>query len=441
MTENDIDLKAYAFVPKIIEIKELNSTKTSNEALKGSIAEREITDLSDILDNIPAIVMQYFSDLSDRKIYVIIKGIKYGFYESDYKEFYKFIYKIHELKNLSDIVSIEYITEKVLLWIVDIYIHQFSTENLNTYLSNIIDNDINKYTFYYPILNIDIEEEFLIGDAQITYFTKEYFNQLFEKKNSANITDKEFNELYRKYEGRVFVAVEVKAERKLASKIAYEKACYAIDILKLTSSTVSIPFEKCFLELESKIPLKYEYISFKNDNQFDISFHTKVNKNHQAIYKSEMIKGIMPLFNQFGKLFKSTLDLENILKHSIIFCSKCISEDDLHLRISKLIMILESIFLKDNETNRMVIKCKTRFLSFNSSSNFEYNNKLKLVLDNMYEIRHNMTHKSIRVYIDNNELRTFQIELIDTLFRLSKKSRFYKTKDKLIDYLDEKLNT
>ncbi|WP_027373250.1 MULTISPECIES: hypothetical protein [Chryseobacterium] len=437
MNDNDFELKAYTFVPQIIEIRDESFKKFEDVSLKGSLSTREITDLSDLINNSIAIVTQYFSDLSDRKIFIFSKGIRYGFSELNYKEFYEFIYQFNEHKGLSDLVSIEYLKEKVLIWIVDIYKNKFSKEGLLNYLNRLVDDDVKKYSFYYPILNLEVDEEFSIGDAKITYFTKEYFEQLFQEKKSEGISEDDFNKLYKKYLGQVFVCVEVIAEKRLASKLASEKASYIVDVLKLTSPTVVIPFEKCFLELASKMPSKFDFLSFKEGNKFGLAIHEQVNRCHQISYTAEMINGYMPIYDQFGGLFHSKVHLEILVKNSIIFYSKCISEDDLHLRISKFIMILESIFLRDTEIHGMVQKCKARFLNFRNISSKNSNDKLELILDNMYQIRHKMTHKSIRLYIDNYELQVFQGELVQILFSICEKATLFNDKNMFLDYLDE----
>lgn len=103
-------------------------------------------------------------------------------------------------------------------------------------------------------------------------------------------------------------------------------------------------------------------------------------------------------------------------------------------------MIIESIFLKEDGNFKMEIKSKRRLLDFRFGSNHKLKNKFRLLLDNMYEIRHKMTHKSIRLYIDNSELREFQQEIVYILFMICKISSPNFHKEDFLNWLDKKAN-
>lgn len=116
--------------------------------------------------------------------------------------------------------------------------------------------------------------------------------------------------------------------------------------------------------------------------------------------------------------------------------SNSLSEQHLHLRIIQLRMILESIFLKDNETTGMVNKCKNRFLKLMKKYDNRFITQISDILNNMYQISHKMSHKSVRIYIDNNELSCFQINLVELLTILSQNQIHAESKNDLIDFLE-----
>lgn len=441
MNEDQFQNEVFNFIPQIIERKiERNYNNLTEIKLKGSSSEKGVIDFSDKLVDTPIISRQYFSDLSDKKIFIIIKGIEYGFLENDYKNFYKFIYKILGFNEYQEKVSADYLKEKILLWIVDVHINGKVLENFMTYLYRNISNDVKNQTYYFPILNMEIEKEFNIGKARITYFSKKYLEEFYQSKLSEELEKSDFEKSFGKFIGKVLVSVDILAENKLANVLAIKKASYIIDVLKLTSPTVEIPFEKCFLELESKIPFDYEYLSFINNDISKFTYHIGINREHELNYTIEMIENWSILFDTFGNLIEKKDEKSNLITNSISFYSKCLSEDDLHLRISKLIMIIESIFLKDEENFKMEIKSKRRFLDFRFGNDNKQKNKFKIVLNNMYEIRHKMTHKSTRLYIDNNELRDFQQEIIQILFMISKISSLDFNKEDFLNSLDKKAN-
>jgi hypothetical protein len=159
-------------------------------------------------------------------------------------------------------------------------------------------------------------------------------------------------------------------------------------------------------------------------------------------FDSKLVNDFKPFFDEFGKLLNPTnnSDLERLIKNSIIFYSKCISETDIHLRVSKFIMIIESIFLLHDENYKMENKCKRRFLDFSFESRNGEKISFNEILTEMYQIRHKMTHKSIRIFIDYSKLRIFQIEIINLLFLALKKTNSFDNKELLINYLDKKAN-
>lgn len=438
MTPNELTNSVFTFVPKILEFKQKPPTDNKLK-LKGSAAERGIIDWSDKMVHTAIIIRQKFHDFSDEKISVLINKIEYGFAdESTYKEYYKFVYAILQYSDFQDKISQEYLKEKVLLWIIDVNINGRVKEDFWVYIYRNIDQDVHHVTYYYPILNIDIEKEFKIGNSRITYFTKENSAHFFEGGSSID-NDDGIQKMLEKFQGKVHVAVTIEAEEKLAGDLALRNANYAIDILKLTGPTVAIPNERCYIELESKMPFSYEYFSCKENNISKFSFHVGVNREHELNYTSQMIDNWSSLFNAIGFLNEKSDQLSILVSNSVRFFSKCMSENDLHLRVTQLVMIIEGIFLKDDEKYQMEKKSKKRLLEFRFRNDNQNKERFGNILDNMYQIRHKMTHKSKRLYIDNSELALFQMEIINIFqILLSHQTNFHK--EDFLNGLDEKIN-
>lgn len=442
MNEDNLKLQLFSFVEKLITI-ENESNKAEFDNWKGSSSHLGVIDLSDKFVETPIVVTQRFSDLSDLKIYIMINNLKYGFKESDYKPFYKLVYEISQWNNIQSKVSIEYLKENILKWIVDIYITNISKIDIFTYLENILFKDVKKYTYYFPVLNIDIEQNFYIGKSRIIFFSKEYFDEFYKKKSiDDDCSEKDFNEMYRKYQGQVFVESCVYAENKKAESIAYDNSCFIVDILKCCSPTVQFPTEKCYLELESRMPFSYDFLRFENNDIYDFSINTKINRSQLPFY-SKLITALKPFFDEFAKLLdpKFNTDLQKLVKNSIIFYSKCMSEIDLHLRVSQFIMIIESILLLDDEKYKMEHKCKKRFLEYSFAHRNSEKLNFKEILDDMYQVRHKMTHKSIRIFIDYSELAVFQGEIINLFYLLLTDENGFENKESLINALDTLLAT
>ena len=67
MTENDINIRSYDFVSKIIKFKQPDHFP---KKLHGSLAEIDIPDYSDLFNHLRAIVRKSFSNFSDDQIFI-----------------------------------------------------------------------------------------------------------------------------------------------------------------------------------------------------------------------------------------------------------------------------------------------------------------------------------------------------------------------------------
>lgn len=443
MTEKKLILESYKFVEKIIII-EKNELKNINSRieLKGSIGSLQVTNLSEFISDTLVIRKSLMSDKWDSKIEILIEGLWYGFSNNNiYIEFYQFVNKIQAFESFSKYLSTEYLHEKILIWLIKIYINRKSEINLLQYLDDLILKDVKKTKFYYPILNLQIEQPFKIGDVEITYFNKEYFDELIKKIYGENPTEENkvnFNKIYRTHQGKVFIAVTVNAEKKKGKEISYKKACLTADIIKLLSPTIGLPDWECSTDIDKRMPNKSEFLSIDQNLEYGFNISKSINNNHFNI-SNEMRKDFEPMIRLFSEilLFKEKTEIEKTILNSIRFFSKSISENDLHLRISQLIMIIESIFLLENEEYRMEKKCKRRMCDFLYKNNGIAKQKLFEVLTNMYEVRHSMTHKSIKKYIELKQLREFQINIIETFSRLITLSKKNEKMEYLIEILDK----
>ena len=130
--------------------------------------------------------------------------------------------------------------------------------DLVNFMKSEADAIIEYLTIYFPVTNLHIIKPFKIGDVEITYFTKEYFDKLWAKNTKENRTEKEFNELYRKYQGRVFASYTLKAESNKAQEISFQKCLQAIDLLKLFCPTVIIPEKRCYMGIEGNLNFNFQ---------------------------------------------------------------------------------------------------------------------------------------------------------------------------------------
>ncbi len=442
MTEDEIKIRAFEYVEKLQIIEEISHTPKKHK-LKGSLDHLQFVDLSDKVTG-PIIQTQKIPEISDERLRISIDGITYGFEIKDYPSFYKFIYDLSSFNDLHSKVSIKYLRTQTLLWVIDIYKNNKANQDLLNFLFNKFESEIKKTRYYYPILNLSIEEPFIIGNIRITYFTKEYFDRYWEHNKERLDTDEEgFNSVFRKYQGRVFVETMVNAESEKGQELSYELASFTADIIALLSPTILHPKESCLIDLEKRMPWESEYISMDSDKEFDFSISMSANRGDFHIPK-EMIASIENnILALFGKVLinKLAYEVDSLIIDTIKLTAKAIRETDLHLRVSLLIMVIESVFLLEDENYRMEKKCKRRMCELLNPNGGKSHQKLFNTLSNMYEIRHKMTHKVIRIYIEPMLLSHFQTNIVEVILQLLLNNNQIKNKDNLIKILDEKVKT
>lgn len=440
MTDTNLYNKAFDFVELII-ILSTEENKNHERKSISSIDEVQVVDLSgNLIKDKPIIQKKILPDISDYGISISIDGLNYGFKDSDYIDYYKYIHSLLSYNSLYTKVSVEYLREKVLLWLIEVFKSQRANQNLSNFLNERLEEDLKAKKFYYPILNLTIEQTFYIGDIEITYMTKKYLDEYWQDiKDSGNMTKAEFDLLLRKYQGRVFIVVETFAESKKGEQISFEKACLAADMIKLLSPTVYYPDEICYIDLEKRIPFQSVYLTQNKGEKF--GFEIVMSANNSPFHLSEkLLLQFEKSIDLLGTLFAvEKNNLDELLISSIKLIAKAIKESDLHLRVSLLIMVLESIFLLDKEDFKMEIKSKRRMCELMFPKDGKRYQALLLLLTEMYLIRHKMAHKSIRLYIESQKLREFQIILIDSIIKILHSKNKLKDKVSLIEFLDRKI--
>lgn len=439
---NQQDLKILQEKVKLIRT-EKPSNSGSESILRGSSAEHNIVDLSDkLVKDQPVIVKQLMTDNLEDKIEILFNNDVFGFSTNqEYIDYFKHITTLYSDKNLEEIFSIEYLRDKILVWLVRNKIDKKWDFDINKKLGQLKKEDAIERIYYYPINNLDIEQEFNIGPHKITFFKKERFDKFFEKiqKNeSSNLDKDEFDKEVRKFQESVFASVKIKAEPRLAEKLAFEQASLLVDILKIFTPTVYFPQEHYNIELEGRVPAVREFLTSKEN---EVSFGITKNRNGKHLNLSlYLINNFNPFAQVLSGIFfkDDTNELRVLVKSMLPIFSKGLNDQDLHRRTATLISICESIFLFDEDEWRLEPKCKRRMSYFLLHTNPKEKEKFSQSLSKLYKVRHKIQHKSKKIHLDLIDLRDLQLKLVESLIFLMKQSRNYSIKQAWLKDLDKK---
>ncbi|MEP1095843.1 MAG: hypothetical protein ABJG78_12080 [Cyclobacteriaceae bacterium] len=251
MKENEINNTAFLFI-ELLETTIEQKKNSSSELNTGSSQDHlQSVDLTNNIIDGPFVETELNHDhtVSNRKVSVEDKS--YQFNKTNFKKCQEFIREINSLQFFQQTTSYQFLEEKAFNWMIDVKSSGKAETDLTNYLMDETEKVIEEVTYYFHVVNLHIFAPFKIGNVDITFFTKEYFDdfwEVFEKKDEG--TKEDFDGLYRKYQGWVFAAFEVRAEPKRGEEIAYEECCKAIDVLKCFTTTNLFPSRKCFMDLQ-----------------------------------------------------------------------------------------------------------------------------------------------------------------------------------------------
>lgn len=438
---DELNKEAFELINLVVsKPKEIPKERTE---LVGSSKEKGFNDWS---DKLVGAMVERATDHAGRtvEIYLVDENGSYGFNKEQYSRFNKLIQNLHSTEQLNQKVSSKFIEAESFNWVIEVYKKQQADSNLYDYLTIKADAEVKPHTFYFPILNLEIEKSFKIGNVEFTYFTKEYFDDLYKtlKANDDTYNEETFAQIFRKdFQGQVLAKLTVTAERDKAEEIAKQDSEIAVDVLKLYSESAIVPERKTMFDLNYKLGYQVQsnFLTQKPNESESLAISIQFN-NHplnitQSLYQSAYQSGLK-IFSDYITLRK-TDELHEIIIQSIHLFGSAISNWDLHLRCVNLITILESIFLKADESKDMERKTKAR-LSKALTNNHKEKERIKTIFSNIYQVRHKMIHKARRIEIDTRELSEAQMNMVNLFLRLIELNTKFGFKDK--ETLIQKLN-
>lgn len=430
------DKEQYEYIKFIRLLNQKNLIKNQPQILTGSIKERGFVDWSNKIIGFGLLKEFDLNGLTTAIYKQTEKGF-IGFEELTFVKFYELVKQTQSSQFYNNLISVDELLKLIFDWLILEYEGKSSNQSLDAFLTSEINKLEDVYDFYFPIVNLDIECPFVIADVDFTFFTKEHLdNFYFSLKEKINADD--FDELYRKeFQGHTLSHVSVKGCPIRAYEIAKEKTEISVDILKILGPAMIIPNRYINYDLSYRLNflLVSKYLTKKQtdtysyklniQNSFKPEFISESNINE---HKEELIK----IFSAF-LLSNNNSELFLLVKQAISLLANALSIPSLHLRIVQLFTILESLLLEDDRDNKITSKTRARAIKL-------LNHKQKIIenqtlIDELYEIRHKMIHKAIKLELDLNKLSRFQFLVLNVILRIIQNIHL-KEKYILIEQLD-----
>jgi hypothetical protein len=174
----------------------VESSPKTNRKGSGSLDNVEVSTNLNFVEG-PIFKLGLNPDFSTSKIEVSLQGIDYGFEDSTYPAFYELISAISEHPSFKESLSRNFIESKTILWLATVYKDKRARYDLVSCLQIEKGEAVESLTFYYPVINVHVSRSFSIGDVNISFFSKEYFDRLWIRNTKKDRTEEQFNKLYR----------------------------------------------------------------------------------------------------------------------------------------------------------------------------------------------------------------------------------------------------
>ena len=99
-------------------------------------------------------------------------------------------------------------------------------------------------------------------------------------------------------------------------------------------------------------------------------------------------------------------------------------------------MVIEGLLLEEGWVKSMEKKTTNRICKLIFSNDLSKFSKLNSVMNSMYRIRHEITHKGNRLKIDMGKFRDLQVTVVNLLQKIIVLNKKFENKNELIAYID-----
>ncbi|MCW5900158.1 MAG: hypothetical protein KIT10_12900 [Flavobacteriales bacterium] len=429
-----IDAEGYAILSTLVdEIQE----KVQPDVRVGSQAEQQAIDIT---DRIVGGSIIYGSALEGSGEYmkrcrhgqcVVLRG-------KGMERFRKLIHSVSREREVYASVTTNFVEQTLFAWLLDSHDSKRVTQSLSVHLSNAIEAAIRTYKVHFLIMHLDIKRPFQIGRCDFGFFSGSFFDSL--QGNSPEDPNSGFEVAREKYQGKVFVAIEVRAEAQRAGEIALEHCSLAVDVLKICSDTLDDPTYKLSFDMDRRVRenLMNETILCEvgKADSFNVTYTRQ--PNHHAIGDEEFARmksrqcGDIHRF--IRSLSASPSEIERLILNAIRRFGAAISTTVLHQRTSELFTILESLVVEDNDSRIIDSLCK--YCSRLIFRKVEDRVDAIRILKAMYKVRSAWMHHAKAKEFDMNDMRRLQLIVLMVLLSLIQKSKSVKTKREVLAEID-----
>jgi len=434
-----IDLKSEDVFKTILVVhnKVVESINVTNPRT-GHLKHKDIVELKNI-----GPLYEFKMDFNNNVIekYKVYNDKRVGFDRKGFDEIYKIAEAILKDDSFIDVISKAFLINILFEWFIEKYEERdvclLSDYVLNKSLASII-----SYNIFCPILYLESDKEFNFGDVNFKYISEEYVEALSEGVDQSQRSD--YKSLLLQHKGQLMACYYVKAEKNKAIELAVEQIKMCIDALRIISPTVEDPTFEIFYDIDLRNIHQQKgqvLVQLVDDEK---QFYLTIIKMPRPFVITPLVWSILvqsgiKVLDEFIKRKKQgESELEGLLKNAIQNYSKALANHDLHLRVTQVFTVLESLLLPDDSSP--IVDSVAKYLPKLVTNDISLRLEIIDVVKDMYKVRSMMMHHAKRRKFDNNNLATLQISTRTLIIGLVLQSKSKNNKKDILREIDDAIN-
>lgn len=371
-------------------------------------------------------------------------GSEYGIVNDEFKNFLKISKNIQGVKELSDIVSVEFVREKLFVWLKDSFINGKTNSFIEHFVDS-IEKEVNNYEIWIPVPFTSIQKSFSLGKIKFKTITETKIEEWVNILENYNINKddlhriKEYKEKIKKeYQNYAAGVFECKAEPIRAHELAYYHMNNSLSILRLYSKANLMPELICgAYEYGQKMRRSKFYFVTNNDikyfSQSSSVFDKSLHWNLDNYIIDMMDKGELKYYNKLLNIERQN-EFQSKLLEAIIIYSKHTLKYELYDKILYILVALETILLKN--TSEAIQQNVGDRMAFTIGKNAEERREISKTLKDIYKIRSKFIHHGQFSYENLDLIKKFMYYAWITFSTIVKNIYNFKTKEGFVDTLE-----
>ncbi|MAQ74910.1 MAG: hypothetical protein CL613_01090 [Aquimarina sp.] len=380
--------------------------------------------------------MNYSQDLQN--------GGEIKFENEDYKKVIEIAEELISIKEFKEFTDCDFIEEQICLWSFNTYLEKKAKEEPINYLRRVLYENKKEHVFYFRTVGLHIEENFFIGNSELTYLDESFINsQKVKYKNYENNFEGEtFERLSKMLNNQVVFKYKTEGTSNFSNNIAKHNVRISSSVLKMfLLKEIDDPNTRLFdLEFGSYVIPYYSSFSETTSNKFDLrsnlssNFGAKPTEITAKRYSEIKKLGFDLVSNYIKKSPKSELDF--FIRELIISAGRYSSQLDPYEKNVMMVAWFEKIVNIENKGRSKGLSKMKKNIIPNIVSENEIN-LLENIFITQYKIRDSYLHNGIELRLDDDLFYRFHYVAIILLKKIIILSETIKTKAELIEFFEK----